>query len=448
MNAPLVDQIADAVLYEGYLLYPYRPSVKNRQRWTFGGLYPRAYSEAQEGADPWMSQTECLIEAGEGTSLSVRVRFLHLQVRRVERSGLSPSEGSASGILPDWQEAVEREVDAGEYDLKELVERPRLEAFSFPSRHQAEPMVGSHGQLEGTVIREQQTISGSVEVSAELVAEDLFKATIRVRNDTTWEASRRQDRDAALLRALVSTHTILGIRGGAFLSSIDPPEHCREIAAGCRNIGAWPVLVGEPGERDTMLSAPIILYDYPQVAPESPGDLFDATEIDEILTLRILTLTDDEKRAMADTDDRARALLERTESMATRTTHGAAWHDPGPSARLIRLWSEVEIDGTTATHGTSGQRSIEYASRASNTGVGGRVRIWPLGDADIFDMALKGKVATIAAIEQDYEDRVHVAVTVDDDPGQDSAWRASPATASSSGPRSSSRSSPRKEDRP
>ncbi len=50
MNRALVDQIASAVLYEGYILYPYRPSVKNRQRWTFGGLVPRAYSEAQ-GAD-------------------------------------------------------------------------------------------------------------------------------------------------------------------------------------------------------------------------------------------------------------------------------------------------------------------------------------------------------------------------------------------------------------
>jgi hydrogenase maturation protease len=97
---------------------------------------------------------------------------------------------------------------------------------------------------------------------------------------------------------------------------IDPPEPYRAIAATCRNVGVWPVLVGEPGARDTILAAPIILYDYPQVAPESPGDLFDATEIDEILTLRILTLTEDEKRAMRDVDARARALLERTESLA------------------------------------------------------------------------------------------------------------------------------------
>ena len=75
------------------------------------------------------------------------------------------------------------------------------------------------------------------------------------------------------------------------------------------------MLVGASGERDVMLSSPIILYDYPQLAPESPGDLFDGTEIDEILSLRILTLTDDEKREIRETDERARLILERTESL-------------------------------------------------------------------------------------------------------------------------------------
>ena len=123
-------------------------------------------------------------------------------------------------------------------------------------------------------------------------------------------------RDEGLLRSLVSTHTILGLRAGEFVSLLDPPDPWRDLAAGCRNEGTWPVLVGENGAKDTMLSSPIILYDYPQVAPESPGDLFDSTEIDEILTLRILTLTDEEKQTMAAVDERARALLHRTESLA------------------------------------------------------------------------------------------------------------------------------------
>ncbi|MGH9319741.1 MAG: hypothetical protein ACRD21_28560 [Vicinamibacteria bacterium] len=75
-----------------------------------------------------------------------------------------------------------------------------------------------------------------------------------------------------------------------------------------------------------MLSSPIILYDYPRVAPESPSDLFDASEIDELLTLSILALTDEEKREMSATDPKARRLLERTSSLTPlelRKLHGA-----------------------------------------------------------------------------------------------------------------------------
>jgi hydrogenase maturation protease len=304
MSRPLVDQIADAVLYEGYLLYPYRPSVKNRQRWTFGGLYPRSYSEAHAGTDHWTSQTECLVEAGEDARLGVRVRFLHLQLRRVE--------GPVLAGPTTWQEAVEREVDAGEHAAGALADRPVVRHFAFPARREEERLA----DRESLVIREQQAICGAVEVSAERTAKSLYKLTVRVRNDTPLPDACLDDRDDAVLRALVSTHAILGARDGAFVSMIDPPVPWRLVAATCRNVGTWPVLVGEPGARDTMLSAPIILYDYPQVAPESPGDLFDATEIDEILTLRILTLTEDEKRAMSEVDERARALLDRTESLA------------------------------------------------------------------------------------------------------------------------------------
>ncbi len=333
MNRPLVDQIADAVLYEGYLLYPYRPSIKNRQRWTFGGLYPRSYSEAQAGTDPWTSQTECLVRAGDGARLSVRVRFLHLQLRRVEGADAQPGRDLGFVGPSTWQEAVERDVDAGEFALSALAGPPEIRVFAFPSRRDEEPLPDRDGRPGGLIIREQHAVSGAVELSAECAADSLYKVTVRVRNDTPLPDALRGDRDAALLRALASMHAILGILDGEFLSMIDPPDAWREIAAGCRNIGTWPVLVGEPEARDTMLSAPIILYDYPQVAPESPGDMFDATEIDEILTLRILTLTEDEKRAMSDVDDRARALLERTESLA-RAAHGAARDDPGPPPDL------------------------------------------------------------------------------------------------------------------
>jgi hydrogenase maturation protease len=324
MNAAIVDQIANAVLYEGYLLYPYRPSVKNRQRWTFGGLYPPSYSESQRGTDPCMQQTECLMQACEADnpSLSVRVRFLHPQVRRVEAVAAVAGVATERDGPSNWQEAVEREVDVGETTLAELVAGPRSRPYHFPSRREEEPVPDPESRFERVVVREQMSIDGCVDLAAERLEKGLYKISVRIFNTTPFEISAQPGRDEALMRSLVSTHAILGARGGEFVSSIDPPEPWREHVAGCRNIGAWPVLVGESGERDTMLASPIILYDYPRIAPESPGDLFDVTEIDEILTLRILTLTEDEKRAMADVDDRARALLERTESIAREQLMG------------------------------------------------------------------------------------------------------------------------------
>jgi hydrogenase maturation protease len=129
------------------------------------------------------------------------------------------------------------------------------------------------------------------------------------------QASELPNRDEALLRCLVSAHTVLNVGEGEFVSLLDPPPRCAQAAAACKNLGVWPVLVGKEGTRHTLMASPIILYDYPQLAPESPGDFFDGTEIDEMLTLRIQTLTDQEKQLMAGVDERARALLARTDAM-------------------------------------------------------------------------------------------------------------------------------------
>jgi hypothetical protein len=323
MNKKKIDEIARAVLYEGYLLYPYRPSVKNRQRWTFGGLYPKSYSDRQRGTDPWFSQTECLVSGTQTSGLSVRARFLHLQLRRALPAVPLAQGERQIGSPPAWQEAVEREVEfPGDMILAAPLSRLQVCKFSFPARREQELIRGPQGEIQETIIREQEAVAGSVEVSAEQLADELFKVSVRVRNETLFEESLAHDRDDALLRSLVSTHTILGVREAAFVSSIDPPECWKHLAATCKNLQSFPVLAGDPAETDAMLAAPIILYDYPQIAPESPGDLFDSTEIDEILTLRILTLTDDEKRAMASVDVRARALLERTESLAKEQLMG------------------------------------------------------------------------------------------------------------------------------
>jgi hydrogenase maturation protease len=331
MNRACVGRIANAVLYEGYILYPYRPSVKNRQRWTFGGLYPEAYCRARRSGDSWGNQTECLVHGGPQTALEVLVRFLHLTDRRVGQL-VSPPANAPHGaepsvrfvealrlgdqLLHSWQEAQELEVELGERTLGELAARPYSRPFAFPGAQRSELVRGANGEAVGVVARVQHPVEGAVEVGATSVAEDLFRVTLRVINQTSLAVDSSAGRDEALLRTLASVHAVLAVRGGQFVSLLDPPECWRQAAADCQNVGAWPVLVGEPGQTDTMLSAPIILYDYPQVAAQSPGDFFDGTEIDEMLVLRILTLTDEEKRAMAAVDERAAALLARTEALA------------------------------------------------------------------------------------------------------------------------------------
>ena len=70
-------QVADAILYEGYLLYPYRGSArKNQSRFQFGVLMPPAYRDVDD-CEPSASQTECLLECPEDAAVTVFARFLH-----------------------------------------------------------------------------------------------------------------------------------------------------------------------------------------------------------------------------------------------------------------------------------------------------------------------------------------------------------------------------------
>jgi hydrogenase maturation protease len=227
--------------------------------------------------------------------------------------------------LPDgWQEAVERDVNAQEYTFERLCRETVMHRFEFASQTDVGSETVAGGNSEN-VVRRQLAVEGAIEISAEKLLDKLFKVSICVRN-LTPVGSPIASRDQALLQSLVSTHTILGVRAGEFVSLLDPPAEFQAFAGGCRNVGAWPVLVGEPGQRDTILASPIILYDYPQIAPESAGDLFDGTEIDEILSLRIMTLTEEEKREIRQSDERARQILERTEAMPAEQfmkLHGA-----------------------------------------------------------------------------------------------------------------------------
>jgi hypothetical protein len=327
MNTQLIDAIAKAVLYEGYMLYPYRPSsVKNRQRFNFGVLYPKPYSEAQTGSDAWRMQTECLVQ-GAVPAIEVRVRFLKLVARTV-REQTEPACGRSSSapvasvppqfdcISAPWQEAIECEEIVPAHNLNAFTVEPFRWNFVFPAKEETEFLRDESGRLIRTIERKQESVCGFIEIKASRADDHLFKLQVRVENLTRLEGDPDEtSRDSALMRSLVSAHTLLGAADGQFVSLLEPPEELKTLATSCENTGAWPVLVGAEGERDTMLASPIILYDYPQIAPESPGDLFDGTEIDEILALRIMTMTDDEKREMRTIDDRARKILERTEAL-------------------------------------------------------------------------------------------------------------------------------------
>jgi hydrogenase maturation protease len=355
MNQQLVDKVVNAVLYEGYILYPYRASAKkNRQRFTFGRVYPEAYSRAQFGAEPCSMQTECLVEGfpAEAT-LDITVRFLHPILRDIGALAVRLRNMPAADnpdffhVVPEltvdgrhyagWQEAAERAVPLPALTLAELLDAPRTIPFRFPAARTLEPIRDHCGYIAGVIVREQDAVAGAVELSAEPVDAAVTKVTVRILNQTPEPRDGFDDRDELVMRTLASTHTILHVRGGAFFSMIDPPDAYALAAAHCRNLGAWPILVGDEtrSERDTLIASPIILYDYPRIAPESPGDLFDAGEIDEILTLRIQTLTDEEKLEMRNVDARARKILERTESL--------------PSADLLRMHGVMRAARGTIT---------------------------------------------------------------------------------------------------
>jgi hypothetical protein len=195
---------------------------------------------------------------------------------------------------------------------------------------------------------------------------------------------------------------VIGVTDGELVSLVDPPPALRAAADACRNAGAWPVLVGPAGAHDTALCAPIILPDYPEVAPESPGDLFDGLEIDEILSLRILTLTDEE-RAEASRDPRVAALIARTQSL-----------DPEALGRLHGALREPR--GDLPRHDAP-PRALRIGD--TEVGPGARVVLRPQRRSDILDLVLAGRAATVVSVEQDWDGQSYVTVTVDDDPGRD-----------------------------
>jgi hypothetical protein len=355
MKLDRASAIADAVMMEGYALYPYRASApKNRYRWTFGVLAPRAWSEAG-GCEPWWLEAQVLV-AGAPERIAGQLRFFQIE-RRADR----------------WDEGIVRTVDF------EVPAHEGVEAFSLPAAASPE--------------RERCALAGRIAMRREPVAADrpLVRVAIRVENTTPWHDTGAP-RDRAIASAFASTHLLIGVTGGELVSATDPPAYAMAAAAACTSVRTYPVLVGSPGSHDLVLSAPFIMYDHPQLAPESTGDLCDATEIDELLLLRTRSLTDHEKREARATDPRAAQIIDRADAL--------------PHAALDRL------------HGTSRDIAAgEMVPRPGRPGVGSKVVLrTPTRRSDAQDLLYAGHTATVVDIKQDVDGTVFFAVTIDDDP--------------------------------
>jgi hypothetical protein len=405
-------RVADAVLYEGYVLYPYRASAtKNQVRWQFGVLAPKRFAEA-DGSEQWAQQTEVIAEFGLAAKVDVRVRFLQVQARTVEAaegdSFVPVAQLDVDGQRwATWEEAVEHTVDVVGVELATVgtSESP----FAMPAWREVEEL-----GTAGRVVRERWAVNGLVRIAIEDVPGPypLTRLQVRVENVTEWgeRGGRRED---SVRRSLIGVHVLLHADDGSFLSSLDPPEFARGAVASCTNKNAFPVLIGDDGDDTTILSSPIILYDRPEVADESPGDMCDSTEIDEILALRVLTLTDDEKLEARATDPRAAAIVDRVDDFAPEIferLHGAIrtlrpapekplpWWEPAVDAEVDPWTDVICIDDVDVQKGS-------------------KVRLRPGSRrTDAQDLFLADRVATVEGVFFDVDGDQHVAVTLDDDP--------------------------------
>jgi hypothetical protein len=356
-----LDRIARTLLYEGYLLWPYRrSSLKNQRRWTIGGVFPEGSGEDTRSGDPRVMHLETLVEGDDGPEIDIRIRFLHRVVRQAARwdgTALEPVDELRVGgeLYLTWDEAVEREVRVrvrvGEGGLGvrivrvepigggvgvEGVEGPggagsagsagsagTESGFSAATCQHALPinipagtnedwLEDTEGERAGALIRSWDALQGRLELDARRAGERLVQMTVRLVNTASATGA---DRDTMLGRTFLSAHIILQSTEGEFVSLLDPRASLAEVAASCENRRCWPVLVGDPGDRHTILASPMILYDYPQIAPESAGDLFDGTEIDKLLILNILGMTEAEKVEMRASDPHAKEILDRAEAL-------------------------------------------------------------------------------------------------------------------------------------
>ncbi|SPM27545.1 hypothetical protein MTAB308_1026 [Mycobacterium terramassiliense] len=400
--------VADAVLYEGYLLYPYRgTSSKNQSRWQFGVLGPPGAAAAGLGEDDSLA-ADFLVDGAR--ALTLVVRFLQLQHRRAEREfthgEFEPVDEltTPAGSWLTWDEAVEREVSFGPLAIDD---EPCTLPVVAEEGTDVELMAG------GRLVRHRQEVLGVLSV-ASVPDGDLRRVSVRVSN--VGDGAR--DKHDAIARSMIGTHVIAEVVGGAFVSLLEPPPSAAAAVARCGRHRCFPVLAGPAGTKHILLISPIILYDHPEVAEQSNTALYDCTEIDEILTLRVMTMTDEEKAQARATDPRAARIIDQCDAMSPESMarlHGVL-RDPHAISGLVPEIPEG-VDWWDPLADNAVRPEVDaVAVNGIRVARGSRVRLRPRRNADAQDIFVVGKTARVTSVHEDVEGNKHVAVVVDDDP--------------------------------
>jgi hypothetical protein len=437
-----VRAVADAVLYEGYLLYPYRASSsKNQSRWQFGVLGPSGAAESGVGEEPRMS-CQTLMQAGDGAGVNVTLRFLQLQVRSIERVDADSAEfvpvdelTVAGASWLSWDEAVEREFDLGILRPAEWPGERRLDVH-IDGGTEVEELRDEDGSLAGRVVRTRWPAHAVVTVGSDGV-DRLNRVRVSVENATTAQDAAGWDKDSAIRQSLIGAHLILAAENTEFVSLLEPPAEAEQLAGTCAHERCYPVLAGLPGETDLVLVSPIILYDHPEVAEQSDGALFDATEIDEILTLRVMTLTEEEKRQARATDPLAAQIIDRCDQMSPATLaqmHGILrdphlpdpdFPDPHlPDTGLPDMGLVPELTDDTPWWDPDADTAVRpdvdgVIVNGVRVAKGTVVRIHPSRRADAQDLFFAGQLARVVTVHADVDGGTHVGVVLEDDPASE-----------------------------
>ncbi len=385
MTTSGVDELISTLLYEGYALYPYTPGAsKNSTPTPFGIVYPPTYAESQPAAFS-MLRLECVLQGGPDAKVTGSVRFLQAAGER--------------------HKGVERRLDPGSPTLAELAREPVDLEFEY----------------EPEDAEEAPPLKGRVRMRAELLGPELARVKICVHNDSVVGPTAEDEptRAEALRRSLLSVHPMLEVEGARFASPLERDGDAGEAVEACECVNTFPVLVGEGDV--AVLGATIMLPDHPELAPESLGNLFDNTEIEEALLLHVQVLTDDERKGIEEHQDPAvREMLERADKVTNDEMlelHGElTFSEPADDAQGERT-NGTQLKPPAGIDDIPGEHELDLGARRVK--LGDKVVLRPGTEGDVYDKMLHGRTATIERIYKGYDDRVYLGVTVDDDPGQD-----------------------------